>query len=400
MKNELENIPGMEKIDWNKTEEVTLDEIPEQEVDKPEEKPEEKKVNVTGDIEDKKGESVDKPIENVETKFDISFFNKSFNTQFDSEDALKNALQSSSKAQELESKLSEYETLKSDIEYYKNGINPLDYFASEDDFRVQQFKIQHPDKDSSIAYKAFTSDLSKVDDLDVLVMYELVNDPGLKGGDAGAKEIIESDYGVSIEERDSWTTLQENKLRKAANLARTELKEMKDGIKLPENVNLNSKRETDLAAQIEKQAQSKMKWTATVDNMFSNMDKVPIYDVDADGKQVELLSYVMDDKSKTFLKQNITDYVVNSNKDITEESVKEAGQIVYSRFILDNLPKIIKSYATDLLSKQEKVIDEKIHNAEKVTMAVKPEGEVEKEKAAFIDFALGGEKGFKRNPLF
>lgn len=399
MKNELEDIPGLKKVDWDSPEENVQDApAPDVTPDAPAPDapaPDAPAPDAPAPDAPPQGDAI---VDDV--KFDIEFFNKSFGTKFDTEDALKNALQDSSKAKDLESKLLEYESLKSDIEYYKNGYNPLDLFASEDDFRVQQFKKQNPDKDASVAHKAFTSDLSKQDDLDVLVMYEMLNNPGLKGGEAGAREIVADQYGVDMEDRDSWTTLVQNKLKKAANLARSEIKGMKDGIELPKVVDLKSQREADIAAQNAHKEELKTKWSATVDNMFNHMDKVPIYEKDADGKDVELLNYVMDDKSKSALKQEVYEYVVNSGKDLTEDNINEAGQLVYSRFVLNNVAKIVKSYANDLLAKQEKKVDTEIHNAEKVTTDTKPASDLEKEKAEFINFALGNDKGFKRKPLF
>jgi len=343
---------------------------------------------------------VDTPPPIVEdTKFDISFFNKAFGTEFDSEDSLKVAIQNSSKAKELEAQLAEYESLKSDVEYYKNGINPLDYFASEDDFRVQQFKKQNPDKDANVAIKAFTSDLSKADDLDVLVMYEMLNDSKLKGGEAGAKEIVADQYGIDLDDRDSWTTLQENKLRKAANLARSEISEMKGKIELPKSVNLQSQREETMRLETEKKEQLKTKWTATVDNMFSHMEKVPIYDVDAEGKKTELFNYVVDDKSKAVLKDEVTNLLVGLGKDITEDNIKEAGQYVYERFALANMAKMFKAYGNDLLARQEQKIDAEIHNAEKPVLDIKPTTEADKERAAFEAYLSKTTQGFKRKPV-
>lgn len=396
----FEEIPGFEKVDWNKVEEPVVE--PTQE---PTKAPVAEPTTETGEP-TKDTQAPETPVETpvvnqgvVENKFDISFFNKTFDTQFDTEDALKDAIKNSSKAKELESKLAEYEVLKADIERYKNGINPLDFFASEDDFRVQQFKKQNPDKDATVVYKAFTSDLSKVDDLDVLVMYEMFNNPGLKGGEAGALEDVADQYGLDLEDRNGWTQLQQNKLLKAANAARSEFKKVKGGIELPKHINLSEDREAQAKAQAERQADLKVKWSAAVDNMFSKMEKVPVYDVDQDGKQVELFNYVMDDKSKAVLKQGISDYLVNSGKEITPENVQEAGQIVYERFVLANLGKMMKTYGADLLAKQEKVIDKEIHNAEPVKTDVKQTTEIEREQAEFIA-NLTGSRGFQKKPLF
>lgn len=413
-KNELDTIPGLEKVDWNAEAEKeqaleTGKETPEkiEPAGKEEPVPVDDKAKPTGEADKPKGDS-QKPEEKVEEKkFDIEFFNKSFNTQFDTEDSLKAVLQTPLRIKELEDKIKgyeeqvkEYESLKSDIEYYKNGFNPLELFNnSEDDFRVQQFKNKNPDKDASVAYKAFTSDLSKVDDVDVLVMYEMLSNPGLRGGEAGAKEMIADQYGVDFEDRNSWTSLQENKLHRAANSARSEFNRMKSEIELPKNVNLQAQREEQKAKDEARKVELKGKWDATVDNMFANMDKVSVYDTDSDGKEVELLHYVMDDKSKQALKQEISDYVINSGNDVTKETVEQAGQLVYTRFVMDNLSKIIKAYANDAIAKLQKKTDEEIHNAEKPKADVKESSGLEKERAEFIEFAMGG-KRFQKNPLF
>ena len=121
----------------------------------------------------------------------ISSLNTKFQTSFKSDEDLKAVIANAAKTQTLENQLKDFETLKSDIEYYKKGVNPLDYFSSEDSYRMEQFRKANPDKDAGVAGKLFTADLEKVSDLDVLAQYELLHGT-FQDGEVGAKELVAS----------------------------------------------------------------------------------------------------------------------------------------------------------------------------------------------------------------
>jgi len=335
-----------------------------------------------------------------EPKFDIAFFNKLYKTDFKSEDDIKSVLEQSSKASELEDKLKEYEALKEDIEFYKNGINPLDYFVSEDAFRIQQFQKQNPDKDASIAYKLFGADLSKMSDFDLIVQYELMNG-GIEGGEPTAIEFVESKYGIEdVNNPAEWTALTRTKLKRSADEIRKEMSKLKEDIKLPETINLAEKREAEKKKQAEEQETIKAGWESTMPKLLDNLKEIDIKDVTKEGKEEPLLKYVLEDDVKANMGNAIKDYLVSNRIPVTDEAIQNVGTEILKSYVFDNLPKLLKAYATPLLSVLDENKDKETHNATVLKTEKKPEDLSEDEKTKKeLTQGLIGDKGFKFHKL-
>jgi len=327
------------------------------------------------------------------------FFNKTFKTDFKTEDDFKKVIELSSKAKTLEDQLKEYETLKADLEAYKTGVNPLDYFASEDDYRIQQFKKENPDKDASVAYKLFASDLGKASDLDVLIQFELLD--GAVSNEAEARELISAKYDLDLSsDPKEWTALARTQLKRDANKARGEVKSMKEGYKLPDKVDIAGRREAE-KADAQKRVETLTKgWQDIVPKILTDLKEVEINDYDKDGKVESLMKYVIDDEAKKQLGTEVMDYLVVNQKDINDDNVKEAAMVMQSRYVLQNLPKILKAYSTSILAEYDKKRDAELTNPNPLKTDTKPVDEAEAaRKRQSTEQALGG-LGFKRNKPF
>lgn len=328
--------------------------------------------------------------EPIQTDY-ISSLNTKFKTSFKSDDDLKSVLENAAKTQALQEQLKEFETLKGDMEYYKKGVNPLDYFASEDDYRMQQFKKTNPDKDAGVANKMFTTDLDKLSDLDVLTQYELLHGT-FTDGEVGAKELVAAQYELDLNDPESWTRLSKNTMARAAAKARSEIKELKGSIKLPETIDLASKREAEKATALQRAELLKQGWGDVVPKMMTDLKEVAINDTDKDGKEEPLLKYVIDEDAKKELGAEVMDYLISNNKDINEENVKEAAIGVQREYVLRNLPKILKAYATTLVAEIDRKKDEETANPNPIKGEVKPAADAAAAKQAEIEYATGGAK--------
>ena len=351
------------------------------------------------------------PVE-PEKEFDTAFFNKSFGTQFSTPDEIKGLLESSDKVKELEGKVTaldelqtKYDEINQKYETYKRYeeelFDPMQYFNSPEEYAWMKYRKDNPDKDASIAYKAFVSDFKKDSDLDVLINYERFSDPGLEGGEQGVKEMIADKYGIDPELIDSpseWTTVVRNKIRKDANLARKEFEEIKSSVELPAKVDIN-KLEADRKVAVEaKTNQLKKDWSEITNLMLKDMDKVTVFDdPNKEGKSDPLVDFVLDDKMKSELREGMISYLTDSGLEPTESNIQEAGTTAQARVILQNLPKIIKGAVNEALAKQEKAHNDEIHNPAKVTTDVKPDAD--SEKARIREFALQSPYPSARKPV-
>jgi hypothetical protein len=337
-----------------------------------------------------------------EPKLDLAFFNKLYKTDFKSEEDIKGVIERSSKAGELENKLKEYDVLKADIEFYKKGINPLDWFDSEDDFRVQQFKKTNKDKDASIAYKLFQSDLSKVSDFDLIVQYELMNG-GVVGGEPTAIEYVAKKYDIEdVNNPSEWDALTKTRLKRASNEVRNEIQKMKSEIKLPEVINLAEKREADVKRQAEELEMSKTGWTDVMSKLLPNLKEVEINDYTNDGKSEPLIKYVIEDDIKQGLGNAIMEHLVKNKVPINEANVKDVGTSIMKEYVWHNLPKILKAYNSTMNSILDKKRDEEIHNPVVLKTEHKPDTltEEDKRKKDLTEMLIGKGNTFKYNKLF
>lgn len=328
-----------------------------------------------------------------------SSLNEKYKTDFKSDDDFKTVLEKATKASALEEQLKELEALKADLDFYKENSDPLKDFASEDDYKVQQFKKAHPDKDASLAYKVFTADLDKLSDLDVLTQYEMLN-TDVEGGEAGAKELVAQQFALDLETDPSeWSTLARNQLKKAANVVRKELKEMKDSYKVPEKVDLAAKRQADQEA-LAKHTESITKaWEEVLPKALNEIKEIEINDLDKDGKAEPLMKYVIDDETKKALGEEAKKILLANNAEVTPETGKWVDQYVKERYVISQLPKILKAYATTLTAEIDEKKDIETHNPVVVKNEVRPESVEDEETKRFLEFANKG-SGFKYNKPF
>lgn len=343
-----------------------------------------------------KPETVAPPPEVKQDTLNYEFFNKTFKTDFKTEDDLKKVIELSSKAKEFEDRVKDYEELKQKLEAYQEGVDVLKYFKSEDDYKVQQFAKTNPDKDASVAFKLFTSDMSKLGDLDVLTQFELLD--GVISNEAEAKILIAEKYGIDLEaDPKEWTALARTQLKRDANKARGEIKLMKEGIPLPEKVDVEGRRK-----QAQEEAQKKAEllnkgWGDIVPKMLNELKEVEINDYDKDGKAEFVFKYAVPEEDKKQLRDDIMTYLTSNGKEINEDNVKEAGNVLQGMYVLRNVGKMMKAIKAEIAAAIDEQKDKETHNPNPIKTEVKPpDDEAVAKKKAETAYALGGST-FKPN---
>lgn len=328
------------------------------------------------------------------------FFNKTFKTDFKTEDDIKVLIDSASKAKQLEEQLKSYEDLKAQVEEYKKGVDPLKYFRSETDYKVQQFLKAHPDKNPNSAIKLFNSELSELSDLEVVAQLDLL-DGVVEGSEADAKAVVAEEYGIDLEaDPKDWTPVAKARLKRAALEARKNLQSIKDGITLPEKVDVAGQVESQKAKLQQRKETISKGWNDVVPKLLTDLKEVEINDYDKDGNAESLIKYVMDEDAKKSLGSEVLNYLVTNDKDINDDNVKEAATIIQSQYVLRNLGKILKSYGGALVAELDRKRDEELHNPNPIKTDVRPVDDAEKErKAKETDYALGGHSFTYKKPF-
>jgi hypothetical protein len=324
------------------------------------------------------------------------FFNKTFKTDFKTEDDLRKVIELSSKAKTLEDRVKDYDELQQKLEAYKESQDILKYFKSEDDYRAQQYLKNNPDKDATVAARLFTSDVSKLSDLDILTQFELLD--GTLGDEAKMRSDIAEKYAIDLEaDPKEWSALAKSQLRRDANKARAEIKAMKEGIALPERVDVESKRKQAQEDANARAEQLQKGWSTEVPKLLADLKSVEVIDYDKDNKAESIFTYAVADEDKKQMGEDIMGYLISSGKEINDNNIKEAAGTIRGWYVLNNLPKMFKAFKSELAAVIDEQKDKETHNPNPVKTDIKPPDDAEtKRRQDETAYALG-QSGFTPN---
>jgi len=303
----------------------------------------------------------------------FEILNERLSTEFKDDEELKDAFEQAKRTGELEAKLKEYEEKLSTLE---SDLDPMKYFASEDDFKTQMFKKEFPDKDASVAYRLFSTDLSEVSDRDIIAYNLMLDNPNLEGGLNGALAIVDDKFG--LEEDSELDSITKNKMMIEANSARSNINTVKSGIKLPEKVDLDSMAQQRRESLETQKTNLSKGWNDIASEAVKSIDDIVITDT-VDGNETEAFRFSL---AKDFPKEEVETVVqrmVDSGVEINKENTSAMMQILRERAIAKNIDKITRAAREDALSRSEKDRLEKQHNPSKP--ASEPQPEPDKSKA-------------------
>ena len=286
----------------------------------------------------------------------IETLNKKFGTQFKADDEIKNVFSLPKKVSEYENKLKESEGLSKSIEDYKKKIDelegsqdPLKYFSSPDSYIAEQLKIKYPKSNPDTLHKIATTDLSKMDDLDVLV-----KDKQLFVPDAPKEGIIRSvvlkHYGIDpTSAPEEWDEISVAEMKLDAAAARDKINNLKSVIEMPKIVSKEEKlkAEQDAIAQKE-QAIAPLKDT------FSKFDKFKNEDFEFD----------VPDDYKSKLPDMFQSMFINAGLEPTQENLETALELRDALLLKQYFPKIKEVIAKEAETKLQAKIDAELHNTQ------------------------------------
>lgn len=295
-----------------------------------------------------------------ETIFEVNDFNKLFESEFEDLDSVKAALASAKRTGELEKQVTELEALKEENLLLKENLDPMKYFASEDDYKIAQFKKQFPDKDASTAYKLFSADLTNVSDREVIAQGLLLDNPDLDGGLQGAMELIDNKYG--IEEGEELDSITKNKLKVDARSARANINSLKSQIQLPDKIDVDTLATQQKELLEQKTEKLKDGWSGIAKEAAKTLPDITVTDKDADGKEVEVFRYSVGKDFPQETVDGLVDYMVSAGIDIDQGAAQSMIDVMQKEYLHKNLPNIVNAARKDALAKAEEERLKKQHN--------------------------------------
>ena len=336
-------------------------------------------------------EPVGEPAAAEQTKF-FEELNKRYKAGFKSDDEVTAALGSLSKMTEYEAKLREAEQHRAKVDELtakekswleekqklEARVNPLAFFRDEKAYVAEQLRRQFPDRDPATIERVVTSDLSRMDKVELLAHRLLLDAPDIEGGLEGAKEAVLSDMGLEIGSKpEEWDRITKNKLTVKAAQARKDLEELQRSVEIPK-----VKTEADLQAEMATKIDGlKRAWTPLLDKM-ETIDKLQIPAEDG----TVLASIDIPAEWRKEMREELTTTALASGQEPTEENIKELNAIREMKFIWKNLPKLYTILENQWKSKAIEERDKLLHNDTPPNHSVKPDVKPDDSGVGIRDF--------------
>jgi len=337
--------------------------------------------------------------------FDVAEFNKRFGTEFADEDTFKSSLNRlndlnefdtlKTEREELQGKMTELEAKYTEA---KDLLDPRKYFASEEEYKRQQILTQHGQElNPAVLNKIVSTDLSEMNDVDVLILGKQVANPNIIGGEAGAREMIYQQLGVDPEESPAdWTQLTKNLVAENALAMRKELSKIKD-VEVPEAVDFEAQRASRIEQAAQTKEQLKESWTAKASELVNGFNSLNLSRETEEGKSEVYFSYEIDPEFKAAATDLVVGYLVDTGKEPSKENVQEAEQYVQDLFWRKNGNTIVQAYGKDVEAKLIEKHNIEQDNPKPPNEQEAPEGDASKANADLINYVQEG-FGKERKP--
>ena len=318
------------------------------------------------------------PEEDKGKKF-FETFNKRLNAGYKSDEELAEAFKSLTKMSEYDARLKEADEFKGKVDELTKAqkswseekakleakVNPLTFFRDEKAFVAEQLRRQFPDRDPMAIERLITSDLSRMDKMELLAQKMLLDNPSIEGGTEGAKEAVLADMGIDLNSTpEEWDRVTKNKITVRANQARKELEEFQKSVEIPK-----VKTEVEIQAEVVAHQEGlKKNWTPFLDKLAA-IDKLQIPAEDG----TVLATIDIPAEWRQDIKGELLETIIASGIEPNEETIQALNAMREQRFIHRNLPKLYTILENQWKSKAIEERDKLLNNDTPPNNSIKPE---------------------------
>ena len=235
--------------------------------------------------------------------------------------------------------------------------DPSTYFSSPESYKREQLLKVRPDISLDVADKIVKSDIKTLTPIEKLELEMLLENPDIKGGLDGVKELIKDKYG--IEEGEEIPRHIENKILIDSKSAEKKLEqtrlELKDFEKKDYKAQFESKR-----VEFENQVRNLEEgWKGAYDKVGQRIKELKLVNKGEDGKETELFTYKLEDEFINESKETLVQTMVNLGvKPDSEEGILAAEEIARGSYLAKNWDKILRAAITNaesrIIEKQDK----------------------------------------------
>jgi len=307
-----------------------------------------------------------------QTEFNLETFNKFFETDFKEVDDVKGLFEKVDKYSDYDekvNKLTEFEnTLKDkdkEITKLRESLDPRSYFSSDDAFKAEMIRKQHPDKDPVIIEKVIKSDLNKQKDFDVLVDDFLMDNPTFGGDRTRAEKVLMKRYGIDPDESpEEWEQVTKDEIMVEASKAKKKFQQLSDEVEMPEVIS-PEEREQQKAEALDNLKKS---WKEPLDRI-AQYEKEVIKDSEGN----VMLEFEIPESFRSEIRDYAEAMVTSGEFPVNEESLAFVEDNVRKLAVAEYLPKLLEVYGNQLQSEWQRQKDEEEGNTKPPNRDVAPD---------------------------
>jgi len=302
----------------------------------------------------------------------IDKFNQRYSSTFKTDDGIRGILGSPQKIAEYEAKLKDFDSFKTKNEELLRINEEIKNNTYSDIFSkprmrsayiVDQLVNKYPDKDPDALQEIVMADLDKMGDLDLLVKAQKLDLP--KFSEADIKNVLLEKYGIDADTKpEEWSSTAKLKIAMDAQRARTDLKNISQGIEVPKVVTKEERERMQNEA-----LQKRLKDVEPLKAKFLQFDKFKNGDFEYETSA--------EDRSK--LPDMFQAMFIDAGLEPTPENEAAITELRDALFVLHNFPKLMdvagKKYAVEVQRK----LDEALSNTTPPNTAQAPPPKTEKQ---------------------
>jgi hypothetical protein len=297
----------------------------------------------------------------VETPIEDTFFtgfNTRFGTQYKTDEEIKSLFSSQGKLTEYETKLRDAEAKASKVDEYQKQIEEIRSNGNSEllskplvrkAFIADQLLAKYPDKDPYTLQEIVMADVSKIDDLDVLVKEQKIDFPGYS--DEDHRRSILKNVGVDPDsDPKEWDSIAKLSIAKQAKLAREKITSLTQGIELPKAV---TKEERD---RVESEAlQKRITETSPLKAEFTKFDSF-------EDNRIGEFKWEVPKEYQEKLGDMFQAMFFDAGLDVTPENKESLITLRNALMVYDQLPKMAEAWKREGAAQAQKKVDEQLHN--------------------------------------
>jgi hypothetical protein len=124
-----------------------------------------------------------------------------------------------------------------------------------------------------------------------------------------------------------------------------------------------------------------------MDKALFDYKEQPIFDQDEKGELKEIYKYQVEwsDKEKEDIKADMLNYLAYTGQDVNEKNIKNSLDLIKGKYILSQLPKIMKSYGLQISTQKDEEWHQKVDNPNPLSNKIPNATDQEQETQRWIN---------------